>query len=163
LLLGFSNWPVIYFINFTHHHRAISGLSLGARGFLAFGALSSAILFGGMVVEEKRRSYNCGRFRWGKMGICGTFWRETKLMAGNYPSVADTVGPLDVSHVFVSSGVPERASESRGWPGLAGWMKAQNLGKNEKPGARLGRMDETPKSGKNEKPGTRLGRIPPSG
>jgi hypothetical protein len=38
------------------------GLSLGARGFLAFGAPSSAILFGGMVVEEKRRSCNCGGF-----------------------------------------------------------------------------------------------------
>jgi hypothetical protein len=36
------------------------GLSSGARGFLAFGAPSSAILFGGMVVEEKRRSCNCG-------------------------------------------------------------------------------------------------------
>jgi hypothetical protein len=34
----------------------------GARGFLAFGAPSSAILFGGMVVEEKR-SCNCGGFR----------------------------------------------------------------------------------------------------
>jgi hypothetical protein len=32
----------------------------------------------------------------GKMGICGTFWRETKLMAGNYPSVVDIAGPLDV-------------------------------------------------------------------
>jgi hypothetical protein len=42
------------------------GLSLGARGFLAFGAPSSAILFGGMVVEEKRRSCNCGGFRRGK-------------------------------------------------------------------------------------------------
>jgi hypothetical protein len=42
------------------------GLSLGARGFLAFGAPSSAILFGGMVVEEKRRSCNCGEFRRGK-------------------------------------------------------------------------------------------------
>jgi hypothetical protein len=42
------------------------GLSLGARGFLAFGAPSSAILFGGMVVEEKRRSYNCGGFWRGK-------------------------------------------------------------------------------------------------
>jgi hypothetical protein len=39
------------------------GLSLGARGFLAFGAPSSAILFGGMVVDEKRRSCNCGGFR----------------------------------------------------------------------------------------------------
>jgi hypothetical protein len=43
-----------------------SGLSLGGRGFLAFGAPSSAILFGGMVVEEKRRSCNCGGFRQGK-------------------------------------------------------------------------------------------------
>jgi hypothetical protein len=42
------------------------GLSLGARGFLAFGAPSSAILFGGMVVEEKRRSCNCGGFWRGK-------------------------------------------------------------------------------------------------
>jgi hypothetical protein len=42
------------------------GLSLGARGFLAFGAPSPAILFGGMVVEEKRRSCNCGGFRRGK-------------------------------------------------------------------------------------------------
>jgi hypothetical protein len=41
------------------------GLSLGARGFLAFDAPSSAILFGGMVVDEKR-SCNCGGFRWGK-------------------------------------------------------------------------------------------------
>jgi hypothetical protein len=42
------------------------GLSLGARGFLVFDAPSSAILFGGMVVEEKRRSCNCGGFRRGK-------------------------------------------------------------------------------------------------
>jgi hypothetical protein len=42
------------------------GLSLGARGFLAFGAPSSAILFGGMVVGEKRRSCNYGGFRRGK-------------------------------------------------------------------------------------------------
>jgi hypothetical protein len=42
------------------------GLSLGARGFLAFSVPSSAILFGGMVVEEKRRSCNCGGFRRGK-------------------------------------------------------------------------------------------------
>jgi hypothetical protein len=46
-------------------------------------------------------------------------------MAGNYLSLTDTAGPLAVSRVFVSSGVPERASESRGRPGLAGWMKAQ--------------------------------------
>jgi hypothetical protein len=39
------------------------GLSFGARGFLAFGVPSSAIFFGGMVVEEKRRSCNCGEIR----------------------------------------------------------------------------------------------------
>jgi hypothetical protein len=50
----------------AHAEFVPGGLSLGARGFLAFGAPSSAILFGGMVVEEKRRSYNCGGFRWGK-------------------------------------------------------------------------------------------------
>jgi hypothetical protein len=54
-------------------------------------------------------------------------------MAENYPSVADTAGPLDVSRIFVSSGVPERASESRGWPGLAGWMKAQIWTKTRNP------------------------------
>jgi hypothetical protein len=37
-------------------------LSLGARGILAFGTPSSVILFGGMVVEEKRRSCNSGGF-----------------------------------------------------------------------------------------------------
>jgi hypothetical protein len=42
------------------------GLSLGARGFLAFGAPSSVILFGGMVVEEKRRSCSCGGISTGK-------------------------------------------------------------------------------------------------
>jgi hypothetical protein len=32
---------------------------------------------------------------------------------------------LAVSRAFLSSGVPERAPEGRGWPGLAGWMKTQ--------------------------------------
>jgi hypothetical protein len=32
---------------------------------------------------------------------------------------------LAISCAFLSSGVPERAPEGRGWPGLAGWMKAQ--------------------------------------
>jgi hypothetical protein len=61
----------------------------------------------------------------GKMGICGAFWRETKLMAGNYPSCRRHHGPARRFTLFVSFGVPERASESRGWSGLAGWMKAQ--------------------------------------
>jgi hypothetical protein len=68
-----------------------------------------------------------------KMGICGAFWRETKLLAGNYPFVADTVGPLDVSRIFVSSGVLKRASESRGWPSSTAeyrniaWVSTVNL------------------------------------
>jgi hypothetical protein len=33
LLLGFSNWPVIYFINFTHHHRAINRLLKQSQSF----------------------------------------------------------------------------------------------------------------------------------
>jgi hypothetical protein len=32
---------------------------------------------------------------------------------------------LAVSRAFLSSRVPERAPEGRGWPELAGWMKAQ--------------------------------------
>jgi hypothetical protein len=32
---------------------------------------------------------------------------------------------LAVSRAFLSSGVPERAPEGRGWPELAGWMKSQ--------------------------------------
>jgi hypothetical protein len=32
---------------------------------------------------------------------------------------------LAFSRAFLSSGVPEHAPEGRGWPGLAGWMKAQ--------------------------------------
>jgi hypothetical protein len=42
------------------------GLSFGARGFLPFGAPSPAIFFGGMVVEEKRRSCNYEGIRRGK-------------------------------------------------------------------------------------------------
>jgi hypothetical protein len=61
-------------------------------------------------------------------------------MEGTTLSVADTAGPLDVSHVFVLSGVPDRASKSRGWPGLSGWIKGLFRGENEEPGARLGRI-----------------------
>jgi hypothetical protein len=39
------------------------GLYFGAGGFLAFGAPSSAIFFGCMVVEGKRRNCNCGEWR----------------------------------------------------------------------------------------------------
>jgi hypothetical protein len=51
------------------------------------------------------------------------------------PTLADRSGPHDprervgiflaFSRAFLSSEVPERAPEGRGWPGLAGWMKAQ--------------------------------------
>jgi hypothetical protein len=32
---------------------------------------------------------------------------------------------LAVPRAFLSSGVPERTPEDRGWPGFAGWMKVQ--------------------------------------
>jgi hypothetical protein len=41
---------------------------------------------------------------------------------------------LSVSRAFVSSRVPERAPEDRGWPGLAGWMKAQIRAKTRNQG-----------------------------
>jgi hypothetical protein len=100
------------------------GLSLGARGFLAFGAPSSAIHFGGMVVKEKRRSCYCAGF-WREKGYMRRILEGNKINGGELPFLSPTAGLLAVSRVFVSSGVPERASESRGWPGLAGWMKAQ--------------------------------------
>jgi hypothetical protein len=56
-------------------------------------------------------------------------------MEGTTLFVADTMGPLDVSRVFVSSGVPDRASESRGWPGLSGWIKGLFRGKQGTEGA----------------------------
>jgi hypothetical protein len=52
------------------------GLSSGARGFLAFGAPSSAIFFSGMVVEEKRRSCNRG-------GIWREKWYLRRILEGN--------------------------------------------------------------------------------
>jgi hypothetical protein len=55
-------------------------------------------------------------------------------MEGTTLSVTDTAGPLDVSRVFVSSGVPDRALESRGWPRLSRWMKAQIRAKTRNPG-----------------------------
>jgi hypothetical protein len=101
------------------------GLSFGARGFLAFGVLSSAIFFGGMVVEEKRRSCNCGEIQQGKWIYAAHFEGKRNKWQGTTLSVADTTSPLDVSRIFVSSGVPERASESRGWPGLFEWINTQ--------------------------------------
>jgi hypothetical protein len=101
------------------------GLSFGTCGFLAFGAPSSTIFFDGMVVEEKRRSYNSGGIRRGKWVYAAHFGGKQNKWWGTTLFAADTTGPLDVSRVFVSSGVPERASESWGWPGLSGWIKAQ--------------------------------------
>jgi hypothetical protein len=89
------------------------GLSFGARGFLAFGDLLQR--HGGGREEEELQLWVYAAYFGGKRNK----WQETTL------SVADTVGPLDVSCVFVSSGVPEHALKSRGWPGLSGWMKAK--------------------------------------
>jgi hypothetical protein len=52
---------------------------------------------------------------------------------------------LAFSRAFLSSGVPERAPKGRGWPGLAGWMKAQIRAKTRIRGrdwADLRRLDE---------------------
>jgi hypothetical protein len=78
-----------------------------------------------MVVEEKRRSCNCEGIRRGKWVYVAHFGGKRNKWRGTTLSVADTAGPLNVTRVFVSSGVPERASESRRWFGLSGWMKAQ--------------------------------------
>jgi hypothetical protein len=61
----------------------------------------------------------------GENGYMRRILEGNEINGGNYHSIADTAGPLDVSRIFVSSGVPERASKSQGWPGLAEWMKAQ--------------------------------------
>jgi hypothetical protein len=66
-----------------------------------------------------------GGIRRGKWVYAAHFGGKRNKWRGTILSVADTGGPLDVSCVFVSSGVPERASESRGWPGLSERMKAQ--------------------------------------
>jgi hypothetical protein len=80
-----------------------SDLSFGARGFLPFGAPSSAIFFGGMVVEEKRRRCNYGGIRQGKWVYAAHFGGKQNKWRGTTLSVADTMGPLNVSRVFVSS------------------------------------------------------------
>jgi hypothetical protein len=66
------------------------------------------------------------------MGICDAFWRENKKMEGTSPSATDIAGPLDVSRVFVSSGVPDRASGGLGWSGLSRWIKDLFHGKMRK-------------------------------
>jgi hypothetical protein len=78
------------------------------------------------------------------MGICGAFWRETKLMAGNYPSCGRHRGPARCFAHFCFVRSPRARL---GKPGMA-WAR---------------RMDENPNPGENEEPGARLGRIPPFG
>jgi hypothetical protein len=80
----------------------------------------------------------------GKMGICGAFWRETKLMAGNYPFSRRHRGP---ARCFVHFRFVQSPRARLGQPGMA-WAR---------------RIDESPNPGENEEQGARLGRIPPSG
>jgi hypothetical protein len=68
------------------------GLSLGARGFHAFDAPSSAILFGGMVVGEKRRSCNCGGFRRGKW-VYAAHFEGNEINGGELPFYRRHRGP----------------------------------------------------------------------
>jgi hypothetical protein len=60
--------------------------------------------------------------------------RKRNKMEGTSLSTADTTGPLDVSRAFISSGLPERASGGRGWPGLFGWIKGLFWGKTRNRG-----------------------------
>jgi hypothetical protein len=78
-----------------------------------------------------------------EMGICSAFWREMELMAGNYPFSCQHRGPARrfARFCFVRS---PRARLRK--PGIA-WAR---------------RMDESPNPGKNEEPGAWLGRISPS-
>jgi hypothetical protein len=78
------------------------------------------------------------------MGICGAFWRETELMAGNYPFSRRHRGP---ARRFTRFCFIQSPRARLGKPGMA-WAR---------------RMDESPNLGKNEEPGAWLGRISPSG
>jgi hypothetical protein len=77
------------------------------------------------------------------MGICGAFWRETKLMAGNYPFSRRHRGPARRFACFHFV-----------------WSSRARLGKPGMVWAR--RMDKSSNSGENEKLEARLGRISPS-
>jgi hypothetical protein len=67
----------------------------------------------------RRRQSNEGRER-------GIF----NQIVGFACSLTDRAGPFPL----LLSGVPERAPGDRGWPGLAGWMKAQIRGETRNRG-----------------------------
>jgi hypothetical protein len=73
----------------------------------------------------------------GKMGVCGTFWRKTKLMVGNYPSCRRHRGPARRFTCFYFVRSPRARLKK---PGMA-WVR---------------RMDESPNPDENEKSRTRL-------
>jgi hypothetical protein len=68
------------------------------------------------------------------MGTCAAFWRETKLIAGNYPSCRRHHGPARRFAHFCFIRSPRARLEKPGWPGLAGWMKAQIQAKTKNRG-----------------------------
>jgi hypothetical protein len=86
------------------------GLSLGARGFLALGAPSLAILFGGMVVEEKRRSCNCGDFG-GENGYMRCILEGNEINGGELPFLWPTPRAHSTFRAFLFR--PESPSASR--------------------------------------------------
>jgi hypothetical protein len=71
------------------------------------------------------------------MGICGAFWRETKLIAGNYPFSRRHHGP---ARRFARFHFVRSPRARLGKPGMV-WAH---------------RMDESPNPGESEEPGTRL-------
>jgi hypothetical protein len=84
---------------------------------------SSAIFFGGMVVEGERRSCNCGGMAvaplkfGGEMGICGTFWRENEINGGNYSFCGRHRGPARcfARFCFVRSPRPRLEKPRMAW------------------------------------------------
>jgi hypothetical protein len=95
------------------------GLSLGALGFLTFGAPLLAILFGGMVVEEKRRSYNCGYFG-GENGYMRRILEGNEINGGKLPFLSLTPWARSMFRMFLfrpeSPSVPQKAGDDLGSP-----------------------------------------------
>jgi hypothetical protein len=113
---------LVYWRSTSAAHAAFiipGGLSLGARSFLAFGAPSSAILFGGMVVEEKRRSCNCGGFRPEK-GYMRRILEGNKINGGELPFLSPTPRARSTFRAFLfrleSPSAPWKAGDGLGSP-----------------------------------------------
>jgi hypothetical protein len=93
------------------------GLSLGARSFLAFGAPSSAILFGDMVVEEKRGATTVRDFGW-ENGYRRRILEGNEINGGELPFLSPTPRVRSTFRVFLfhpeSPSAPRKAGDGLG-------------------------------------------------